>query len=71
MNHQNYAKYLTVYFISLLNLPDDAKKLIENDGFSVSRTTKSSARTAVDLTIEQTINKHAKTGGGIVGFSRN
>ena len=28
-------------------------------------------RTPVDLTIEQTINKHAKSNGGIIGFSRS
>ena len=27
--------------------------------------------TAVDQTIEQTMNRHAKSEGGIIGFSRN
>lgn len=54
-----------------LNLPDTAKKLLENNGFSVARSSKQAARVPVDLTIEQTINKHAKTKGGIVGFSKN
>ena len=71
MNHHNYAKYLSVYFITLLNLPAEAKALLKDDGFSVSRSGKPAARTAVDLTIEQSINRHAKTSGGIVGFSRS
>ena len=29
------------------------------------------SRNAVDITIEQTINRHAKSQGGIIGFSRN
>ena len=29
------------------------------------------ARNPVDITIEQTINRHAKSHGGIIGFSRN
>ena len=29
------------------------------------------SRNAVDITIEQTINRHAKSSGGIIGFSRN
>ncbi|GFN83867.1 hypothetical protein PoB_001037300 [Plakobranchus ocellatus] len=37
----------------------------------MSRSDTPAFRTAVDMTIEQTINKHAKTSGGIVGFSRS
>ena len=47
------------------------KKMLENNGFSVARSSKQAARVPVDLTIEQTINKHAKTKGGIVGFSKD
>ncbi|KAK3742892.1 hypothetical protein RRG08_061489 [Elysia crispata] len=74
MDHHNYARYLTVYFISLLNLSDShpgAESLLRNNGFSVCRSDVPASRTAVNLTIEQTINRHAKTRGGIVGFSRS
>ncbi|KAK3775301.1 hypothetical protein RRG08_030970 [Elysia crispata] len=74
MDHHNYARYLTVYFISLLNLSDShpgAESLLRNNGFSVCRSDVPASRTAVDLMIEQTINRHAKTRGGIVGFSRS
>ena len=74
MNHQNYARYLSVYYVSLANLSlshPGAEELLQDNGFSVSRSRTPAGRIAVDMTIEQTINKHAKSKGGIVGFSRN
>ena len=55
----------------LLNLPGEAKSLIENKGFSVSRSDVPAGRCAIYMTIEQTTNKDAKTRGGIIGFSRS
>ena len=55
----------------LLNLPEEAKSLIENKGFSVTRSDALAGRCAIDMTIEQTTNKDAKTRGGIIGFSRS
>ena len=55
----------------LLNLPGEAKSLIENKRFSVSRSDVPAGRCAIDMTIEQTFNKDAKTRGGIIGFSRS
>ena len=61
-------------FISILNLnsthPEAEELLLQNE-FSVSRSDAPSSRNAVDITIEQSINKYAKSHGGIVGFSRN
>lgn len=37
----------------------------------VSRSEVPASRNVVDITIEQTINRHAKSSGGIIGFSRN
>ncbi|GFN85721.1 hypothetical protein PoB_001222700 [Plakobranchus ocellatus] len=71
MNHRNYAKYLSVYCIMLVNLPQQSKDLLQANGFSVSRSDTPASRTAADMTIEQTINEHAKTSGGIVRFSRS
>ena len=48
-----------------------AEDLLKNNGFSVNRSDLRSSRNAVDITIEQTINRHAKSHSGIVGFSRN
>ena len=70
----NYARYTTVYMLTLLNLPSShpgAQELLRLNGFSVNRSEVQSSRNAVDLTIEQTINRHAKSHGGIIGFSRN
>ena len=73
-DHQNYARYTTIYLLFLLNLPHThpgAAQLLKQNGFSVSRSDVPSSRNAVDITIEETINRHAKSQGGIVGFSRS
>ena len=73
-DHPNYARYTTVYLMNLLALPQShpgADELLRNNGFSVNRSVISSSRNSFDITIEQTINRHAKSHGGIVGFCRN
>lgn len=73
-DHSNYARYVPVYLMTLLNLTSThpgARELLERNGFSVSRSSVPNSRNPVDITIEQTINKHAKSQGGIIGFSRN
>ena len=73
MDHHNYARYVSYYLLSLKNLSNtkpEAEQLIRR-GFSVSRSHIPNSRTPIDLTIEQTINRQAKTKGGIVGFSKN
>ncbi|GFS24129.1 hypothetical protein ElyMa_001656100 [Elysia marginata] len=74
INHHNYARYLTLYCASLLNLSNShpgAEDLLRKGGLTVNRSNLPNCLTAIDLTIEQTINKHAKAKGGIVGFSKN
>ena len=73
-DHNNYARYVQVYLMTLMNLPSShpgSTELLKNNGFSVSRSSVPRSRNAVDITIEQTINRHAKCQGGIIGFSRN
>jgi hypothetical protein len=73
-DHLNYARYLPIYHMQLKNLAEaneDAKELLGKYGISVSRSKVPACRNAIDVTIEQTINRSAKTTGGIVGFSRN
>ena len=73
-DHLHYARYLPVYYYQLLNLPmthPGAEQLLRDNGFSVARSDVPASRNAVDITIEQTINRSAKTSGGIIGFSRN
>jgi len=70
----NYARFLPLYYVQLSQLIweyPDAHKLLENKGISVSRSDAPAYRNAIDITIEQTINRSAKTSGGIIGFSRN
>ncbi|GFO04550.1 hypothetical protein PoB_003105500 [Plakobranchus ocellatus] len=45
--------------------------MLRYNGFSVSRSRMPAGRIAVDVTIEQTINKHARRKGGIAEFSRS
>ena len=71
-NHHNYSRYIPAYL--MLNLSEThpgAEELLRKNGFSVSRSTVPLSRNPVDITIEQTINCHAKSHGGIIGFSRN
>ena len=73
-DHTNYARYLPVYILTILNLNTThpgAEDLLRNNGISVRRSSVPLSRNAVDITIEQTINRHAKSQGGIIGFSRN
>ncbi|GFS06816.1 hypothetical protein ElyMa_002974000 [Elysia marginata] len=48
---------------SLIHSHPGAEKMLMDNGFSVSRSNTPAGRIAVDMTIEQTINKHAKTKG--------
>jgi len=73
-DHLNYARYLPAYFThlrSVTSIHPEACKLLSKYGISVSRSAVPGCRNAIDMTIEQTINRSAKTAGGIVGFSRN
>ena len=74
MNHQNYARYLTAYVAGLEQIEHshpEASHHLKNCALSVTRGVYPASGTAVDQTIEQTINRHAKSDGGIIGFSRN
>ena len=73
-DHCNYARYVPCYLLTLMNLSTmhpRCKELLEEKGFNISRSSITLSRNPVDITIEQTINHHAKSQGGIIGFSRN
>lgn len=57
--------------VNLYNTHPGCKELLKQNGFSVSRSCVPCPRNAVNITIEQTINRHAKSQGDIMGFSRN
>ena len=69
-DHPNCARYSAFYLLNMLNLEKThpgAEDLLKNNGFSVNRSGVTSSRNAVDITIEQTINRHAKSHSGFVG----
>ena len=73
-DHLNYAHYLPVYCAQLSQLMSDcpeAYELLKANGLPVRRSSVPACRNAFDITIEQTINRSAKTTGGIIGLSRN
>ena len=73
-DHLHYARYLSVYYTELVNRVNaspEVENLLQTYGISVSRSAVPGCRNPIDLTIEQTINRSAKTAGGVVGFSRN
>ena len=54
-NHQNYSRYIPAYLITMLSLSEThpgAEDLLQNNGFSVSRSSVPSSRNPVDITIE-------------------
>lgn len=70
----NYARYLSVYWVDMMSLPDSHPAVHEamvSGEFCVQRSHSPFAQVAVDQTIENTVNRQCKTKGGIVGFTRN
>ena len=60
-DHPNYSHDTVVYIFTMPNLDKThpgAEKLLKGSGISVNRSSIPSSRNAVDITVEQTINKH-------------
>lgn len=71
-NQQNYARYATVYFLTMLNLEDNypgAEKWLRDGGFSVARSNIPASHVSVDQALEQSVNREAKGKSDITGFS--
>lgn len=65
---QNYARYTTFSALQLANVENTHKgatKLLRDGCISVARSYVPGSRVAVDRTIEETFNKHAKSRGGM------
>ena len=72
LNKQNYARYGSFYVHSLENLNNThlgCRELIQEKGLSVQAQDRYPARTPIDQKGEQTINRDAKTAGGIKFFA--
>ena len=74
-DHLNYARYLPVYIYEMLAVTDThpsiAKHLASGDFVVQQQTQYPFCQTAMDQTIEQTMNRDSKTRGGQIGFSNN
>ncbi|KAG8187105.1 hypothetical protein JTE90_004851 [Oedothorax gibbosus] len=72
-DHVNYARYLPIYLLEMLNLssthPSINNQLCSGDFVTIRQNIFSG--TAMDQTIEQTANRDSKTKGGLIGFTRN
>ena len=64
----NYARYMC-YYVHVLDVVDtlypELKEMLSSTGLSIQAQDRYSHRTAVDMRGEQTINRDAKTSGGI------
>ena len=72
LNKTNYARYGSVYFNNLVNIDliyPGLRDLLQNKGMSIQAQESYPSRTSIDQRGEQTINKDAKTAGGIKGFA--
>jgi len=71
----NYARWMTRYHLNLLNVEyahEGIRRIFDGGAFSIRWTSKSFSRSAVDLTLEQTVNKDAASRhGGIAAFTQN
>lgn len=71
----NYARYLPVYLLEMLNLEKThplVNKYLHNGEFVAQRqNVYGFSGIAMDQTIEQTANRDSKTKGGLTGISRN
>ena len=74
-DRQNYARYFIPFLNYMHNLPvkmPEVQKAFENGEFSVQMSDKNPfGRNEADKTIENTINRDCKTGGGYILFSAN
>jgi len=69
-DHLNYARYLPLYYMQLKNWElshPGAVDLLRNNGISVARSNIPACRNAIDITIEQTINRFAKCSRCVIG----
>ena len=74
LNKQNYARYGSIYVHNLANIDithPGCKQLLLDKGLSVQAQSRSPLRTSIDQRGKQTVNRDAKTSGGIKSFASN
>ncbi|GBM17909.1 hypothetical protein AVEN_108996-1 [Araneus ventricosus] len=74
-DHVNYARYLPIYLLEMLNLPKTHplvySELSAGNFVAQRQNNYGFCGIAMDQVIEQTANRDSKTKGGLKGFSRN
>jgi hypothetical protein len=69
LNRPNYARWGTLFLEKLQNSDPKLLEVLESGAFSIRRTRKDYSRSAVDLSLEQTVNRDAASQmKGIVAF---
>ena len=70
----NYVRWMTRYLLNLINMEHShqgIRPMFEGGALSIGRTSKSFSRSAVDLTLEQTVNMDAASRQtGIAAFTQ-
>jgi len=59
LNHPNYARWGSLFLHKLQQMDHRAREILEAGAMSIRCTKKSYARSAVDMSLEQTVNKYA------------
>ena len=69
LNRPNYARWGVLFLDKLMAMDPECHTVLQSGAFSIRRTRKNFARSAIDLTLEQTVNRDAASPmRGIVGF---
>jgi hypothetical protein len=70
--HINYARYTPVYLAEMMALEESVPEMymhLVNGGFVVRRSEKTFNCVPTDQALEQSINREAKSRGGVIGFT--
>ena len=59
LNRPNYDRWDTLFLLKLENTAPKLRKILEEGVFSIRQTKKNYSRSAVDLSLEQTVNINA------------
>ena len=72
-DHTNYSRYLPLYWCPM-HLLETTQPVVHGrlvaGGFCVQRASNYFSEIPVEQAVEQTVNYHSKTKGGITGFSQ-
>lgn len=69
LNRPNYARWGCLYLQKLEQTPVELRQILDKGAFSMRRTGKNYSRSAIDLSLEQTVNRDtASKIKGIVAF---